>query len=156
MKEPKKLKITPEGYEQIQKELKKLYTEKRVKIIEDLKIAYDFGDLRENSEFDAAKDAQRNCDNQIKRIENLLNHMEIVTEKEKNIVSIGTTVTIEYLADNEKETYKIVSPLEVSPSENKISNESPMGKALYGSKLNDIVEINSPIGKYKIKIIDIF
>ncbi len=148
------IKMTQNGYEQAEKELLNLY-EKRRKIIEDLRIAYDFGDLRENSEFDAARDAQNMCDKMIRKLENLLQHVVIVNSLEKDFVSLGSIVTIEYLEEGEKETFQIVSSLEISFFDKKISDVSPMGKALYGKKKNSIVEVDGPVGSYKVKIVNI-
>ena len=147
-----KIKMTQDGYENIKKELLKLYQETRPQIIEQLKIAYEFGDLRENSEFDSAKDAQNLCDLKIKRLENLLKNAIIIKENEKNQVNIGSIVTIRYLEDQEEETYQLVGVTETSSSINKISNVSPMGKALCGAKKGDIISITSPNGEYKVEI----
>lgn len=155
MKKQEKNKITRKGYEKIQKELLKLYQETRPKVIEQLRIAYDFGDLRENSEFDAAKLEQHLCDQKIKKLENLLSHAIIVDENEVDRVSIGTEVTIEYLEDHELETFQIVGSSETGLDGNQISSESPMGRALFGNKKDDIVEIASPNGIYKVKVISI-
>ena len=148
------IKMTQNWYEQAEKELLNLY-EKRRKIIEDLRIAHDFGDLRENSEFDAARDAQNMCDKMIRKLENLLQHVVIVNSLEKDFVSLGSIVTIEYLEEGEKETFQIVSSLEISFFDKKISDVSPMGKALYGKKKNSIVEVDGPVGSYKVKIVNI-
>lgn len=152
----KPVKMTAEGYEKAQQELKSLYSEKRPKIIDELKKAYDFGDLRENSEFDAAKEAQAICDKRIHLLEKMLKNVEIVDNNGYDKVNIGSKVKIQFLADCEEEIYELVGPLETSISENKISVESPMGKALYGKRLNAIVEIDSPSGTYKVKIVKIF
>lgn len=154
MDNKKEIKITVEGYEQLKKELKYLL-EKREEIITDLKIAYDFGDLRENSEFDSAKQRQALCDKRIKIIEYTLSHAIIVKHKNKKIVDIGSTVTLEYLEDKSKEIYKIVGPEEISIEENKISYQSPLGKAIMGKKNLDIVTISSPTGDFQVKIIKI-
>lgn len=147
--------MTREGYKQVEKELLKLYKETRPKIIADLRIAYDYGDLRENSEFDAARDAQNLCDARIRRLENLLNHALIVDNLDKNRITVGSVVTIEYLNDGELETFQIVSFLETNALGNKISDISPMGSALCGSAVNEIVEIASPNGNYMVKVVRI-
>ena len=139
MKKQEKNKMTRNGYEKIQKELLKLYQETRPKVIEQLRIAYDFGDLRENSEFDAAKLEQHLCDQKIKKLENLLNNTIIVEENEVNQVSIGSEVTIEYLEDHELEKFQIVGSSEMGLGGNQISSESPMGRALFGNKKDNIV-----------------
>lgn len=155
MNNNEEIKITAKGYSELQKELKHLW-EQRKEIIKDLKIAYDFGDLRENSEFDAAKEKQALCDKQIKRIEYTLNHATIVNSREKNRICIGSKITIEYLEKKEQETYELVGPNEIGLEDNKISYQSPLGSALIGKKENEIIKISSPIGEYQVKIIKIF
>lgn len=147
--------MTREGYEQVEKELLKLYKETRPKIIADLRIAYDYGDLRENSEFDAARDAQNLCDARIRRLENLLNHALIVDNLDKNRITVGSVVTIEYLNDGELETFQIASFLETNALGNKISAVSPMGSTLCGRSVNEVVEIASPNGNYMVKVVRI-
>lgn len=113
------IKITSTGYKKLQKELKQLW-KKREEIVKDLKIAYDFGDLRENSEFDSAKLRQEQCDKRIKQIEYILCHATIVNNKNKSIVDIGARVIVEYLEDQEQIIYEIVGKEEVAIEENKI------------------------------------
>ncbi len=99
--------------------------------------------------------AEHLCNEQIKKLEHLLNTGIIIEKKKKNTIDIGSIVTIEYLDDLSKETFEIVTALEVSIIKNKISSSSPMGKALIGKKKGEILTIDSPTGLYKIKIIDI-
>ncbi|MCI9280402.1 MAG: transcription elongation factor GreA [Bacilli bacterium] len=149
-----KQKLSPSNYKNLQTELSKWY-KKRNQVIEELRLAYEFGDLRENSEFDSAKMAEHLCNEQIKKLEHLLNTGIIIENQKKNTIDIGSIVTIEYLDDLSKETFEIVTALEVSIIKNKISSSSPMGKALIGKKKGEILTIDSPTGLYKIKIIDI-
>ena len=111
--------------------------------------------MRENSEFDAAKNAQNLCDKRIKRLESLLGCAQIVEKLDKDRVMVGSFVTIEYLANCGLETFQIVSALETTSLGNKISDVSPMGKALCGHTWNEVVEISSPSGNYKVKIVRI-
>lgn len=150
-----KIKLTRKEYNNLKKDLTKLYKETRPKIIEQLKIAYDFGDLRENSEFDSAKMEQHICDQKIKKLENILKYAIIIETDETKQINIGSTVIIEYLDNLEQDHFQIVGTSEVGIDRNCISCESPMGKALCDSKLNDIVEIKSPNGTYKVKVISI-
>ena len=150
-----KIKLTRKEYNNLKKDLTKLYKETRPKIIEQLKIAYDFGDLRENSEFDSAKMEQHICDQKIKKLENILKYAIIIETDETKQINIGSTVIIEYLDNLEQDHFQIVGTSEVGIDRNCISCESPMGKALCDSKLNDIVEIKSPNGTYKVKVIRI-
>ena len=149
-----KSKLTQTSYKNLQAELSKWY-QKRTQVVEELRIAYEFGDLRENSEFDAAKMAEHLCNEQIKKLEHLLNTSEIIENNQKDRVDLGSIVTLEYLEDSSSDTFEIVTALEVSIKENKISPTSPMGKALLGKTKGDIITVDSPTGPYKIKIIDI-
>lgn len=149
-----KSKLSPSSYKNLQEELKKWY-QKRNEIIEQLRIAYDFGDLRENSEFDSAKMAEHLCNTQIKKIEHILNNCILIDTPKKDTISDNSIVTLEYLEDASIETFEIVASLEVSITENKISLSSPMGKSLIGKKKGDIITVDSPNGSYKIKIIEI-
>lgn len=144
--------ITLKGYKNVQKEILRLYQEKRPQIIEDLKVACDFGDLRENSEFDAVKEAQGKCDKRIRELESLLTKAQIIDDYEKGKVCLGSKVTIRNLDTQEEETYNIVSTLEVGLSEGNISVLSPVGKALYNRNLHEVVKIDSPQGQYQVKI----
>lgn len=155
MNNKQELKITSKGYNEMQKELKHLW-KKRKEIIRDLKIAYDFGDLRENSEFDAAKQRQALCDKRIQKVEYILKHATIVNSTEKNRVDIGSKITIEYLEEKEQETYELVGIEEASITEHKISYQSPLGSAVIGKRENEIIKISSPTGEYQVKIIKIF
>lgn len=149
-----KQKLSPSNYKNLQTELSKWY-KKRNQVIEELRLAYEFGDLRENSEFDSAKMAEHLCNEQIKKLEHLLNTGIIIENHKKKTIDIGSIVTIDYLDDLSKETFEIVTALEVSIIKNKISPSSPMGKALIGKKKGEILTIDSPTGLYKIKIIAI-
>ncbi len=106
-----KIKMAETGYKKCQEELKKLYTETRPKIISELRIAYDYGDLRENSEFDAAKEAQRQCENRIKTLEKMLENAIILPKNNTTKITIGSKVTIEYIETKEQETYQIVNAI---------------------------------------------
>lgn len=153
--EQEKIIMTPEGYKKCKKELLKLHQEVRPKIVEELRVAYDFGDLRENAEFDYAKESLRKCEEKIKFLEHMLHQAEIEENKDENKVSIGSTVTIEYLDSKEKETFQIVNSIEMDIKNNKISNLSPVGKSLYNAKLNDIITITTPLNQNQVKIIQI-
>lgn len=147
--------VTSEGLEEMKKELEYLKMEKRPAIIQDLKEARALGDLSENAEYDAARKEQREVDYRIKELEKSIEHGIIISETKNGKVSIGSTIEIKYIDDNEIEEYTIVGSKEADPFTNKISNESPLAKALLNKKEKDIVDVDSPNGKYKVEIMKI-
>lgn len=153
----KEVLLTQEGYDNLEKELEYLKTEKRTEIAERIKVALGFGDLSENSEYDEAKNAQAQNEVKIANLENKLRYAKIIDESEidTKTVQVGNTVEIEDLEYNEREKYTIVGSTEVDLSLNRISNESPIGQALLGAKKNQTVEANTPGGIVKYKIISI-
>ena len=155
--EEKEVILTQEGYDNLEKDLNILKTEKRAEIAERIKIALGFGDLSENSEYDEAKNAQAENEVKIVELENKLRHAKIIDEKEidTETVQIGNVVRVNDLEFNEKIDYTIVGSTEVNLAENKISNESPLGAALLGARKNQVVEVNAPAGIMKYKILSI-
>ena len=155
--EEKDVILTQEGYDNLDKELNYLKTEKRAEIAERIKVALGFGDLSENSEYDEAKTAQAENEVKIAELENKLRHAKIIDEKEidTDTVQIGNTVKVLDIEFNEKVEYTIVGSTEVDLAENKISNESPLGAALLGAKKNQTVDVNAPAGIMKYKILQI-
>lgn len=155
--EEKEVILTQEGYDRLEKDLNYLRTEKRAEIAERIKIALGFGDLSENSEYDEAKNAQAENEAKIAELENKVRYAKIIDEKEidTKTVQIGNTVTLYDIEFEEEVEYTIVGSTEVNLTENKISNESPIGKALLGAKKGTIIEVNAPAGiiKYEIKSI---
>ena len=153
--EEKEVILTQEGFDKIEKELEYLRTEKRAEIAERIKVALGFGDLSENSEYDEAKNAQAENEAKIAELENKVRYAKIIDEKEINTktVQIGNTVTLYDVEFDEEVEYTIVGSTEVNLAENKISNESPIGKALLGTKRGEIVEVDAPAGiiKYEIR-----
>ena len=149
--------LTQEGYDNLDKELNYLKTEKRAEIAERIKVALGFGDLSENSEYDEAKTAQAENEVKIAELENKLRHAKIIDEKEidTDTVQIGNTVKVLDIEFNEEVEYTIVGSTEVNLAENKISNESPLGEALLGAKKNETVDVNAPAGVMQYKILDI-
>ncbi len=149
--------LTQEGYDNIEKELEYLKTEKRSEIAERIKVALGFGDLSENSEYDEAKNAQAQNEIKIADLENKLRYAKIIDESEidTKVVQIGNTVKVRDLEFNEDFEYTIVGSTEVDLSQNKISNESPIGLALLGAKKNQIVEVQIPDGIAKYKVLSI-
>ena len=155
--EEKDVILTQEGYDNLDKELNYLKTEKRAEIAERIKVALGFVDLSENSEYDEAKTAQAENEVKIAELENKLRHAKIIDEKEidTDTVQIGNTVKVLDIEFNEEVEYTIVGSTEVNLAENKISNESPLGEALLGAKKNETVDVNAPAGVMQYKILDI-
>lgn len=153
----KEFPMTQSGYEQLQEELEQLKTVKRPEVVEKIKVARSFGDLSENSEYDAAKDEQGFVEQEITKTEEMLRHAKIIEENNnKNEVQLGNTVTFTELPDGDEEKYQIVGSAEADPFEGKISNESPIAKSLLGAKLNDEINVPLPNGNdMKVKIISI-
>ncbi len=155
MSNTKEVYLTEEGLEQIKEELNYLKLEKRPEIVQALKDARAQGDLSENAEYDAARGDQAVVEAKIQELEQMLEKAVIITDVNKDVVSIGTRVTIEYVDDAECEEYSIVGSKEADPFLNKISNESPIAKAIMGMKIGDRVSVDSPNGKYDVKIVKI-
>ena len=153
----KKVVLTPEGVKNLEAELEYLKVTKRREVAEKIKIARGFGDLSENAEYDAAKDEQGKMEIRIAEIEKMLRNAEIVDESDVdvNVVGICAKVTVLDLEFDEEETFMIVGSTEADPNKNKISDESPIGKALIGHAKGDIVDIETPGGTIQFKIIDI-
>ena len=150
----KKIDLTEEGLEKVKQELDKLRSEDRPRIIQALKDARAQGDLSENADYDAARAEQAKVEGRIQELEYMLDNHNIIAVS-KDVVGMGSTVEIVYVDDNEKDEYKIVGPTEVDVAENKISNESPIGKSICGHKKGDVCEVESPNGTYKVKITSI-
>ena len=155
MPEKKKTYLTEEGLNDLKKELDYLKNEKRPEVIQALKEARALGDLSENAEYDAARSEQAEVEGKIASIEAMLENAEVIKDVNTNKVSIGTTVTLKYLEDDEVDTYTIVGSKEADPFDNKISNESPIAKAIIGSKKGELVTVDSPNGKYQVEILEI-
>ena len=155
--EEKEVILTQEGFDNLEKELNYLRTEKRAEIADRIKVALGFGDLSENSEYDEAKTAQAENEVKIVELENKLRNAKIIDEKEidTDVVQIGNIVKVLDMEFDEKIEYTIVGSTEVNLAENKISNESPLGEALIGAKKNEVVEVNAPAGIMKYKILSI-
>ena len=155
--EEKEVLLTKEGYENLEKELEFLKTEKRTEISERIKVALGFGDLSENSEYDEAKNAQAENEIKIAELENKLRYAKIIDESEINTktVQVGNKVKIYDMEFEEELEYTIVGSTEVNLAENKISNESPIGSALIGAKKNQVIEAQTPGGVAKYKVLEI-
>ena len=151
----KEIFLTKKGIEDVALELDNLKQNVRPEVISQIKEARAQGDLSENAEYHAARDRQGQVEARIKELEYLLDNAIIIEESSKDIVSIGSTVEIKYIDDDEIEEYSIVGSTEADPFENKISNESPIAKGIMGKKIKDVVTIESPNGSYDIEILSI-
>ena len=149
--------LTQEGFDKLEAELNYLKTEKRTEIAERIKVARGFGDLSENSEYDEAKNAQAENEQQIAELEIKIRHAKVIYSKEiyTKTVQIGNTVKLYDEEFEEEVIYTIVGSTEVNIAENKISNESPIGKALLGRKKGEVVDVEAPDGIIKFKILAI-
>ena len=149
--------LTSEGYLELETELNYLKTDKRKEVLNSLKEARALGDLSENAEYDSAREEQGKLEARIKEVEYILEHATIIddAQTEKDKVTIGSTVSLQYDGDDEVEEYRIVGSQEADPFNNKISNESPIAMAILGKKVGDMAEVDSPNGTYKVKIVKV-
>ncbi|MCK4260641.1 MAG: transcription elongation factor GreA [Halanaerobiales bacterium] len=148
--------LTHEGFEKLENELQHLKSVRRREIAKRIKLAREFGDISENSEFDEAKNEQAFVEGRIREIEQLLRNAEIVEDEyDSDSVSLGKDVTLRDLDTDQEVTYHLVGSVEADPLNCKISNESPLGKAILGKKVGDIVDIHAPIGIIKYEILGI-
>ena len=147
--------LTEEGLAELKKELENLINVRRPENIQAIKEARALGDLSENAEYDAARNEQAQIEARIQQLEKMLENVSIIADVSNETVGIGNTVSIKYVDDDEEEEYKIVGSQEADPFESKISNESPIAKALFEHKVGDIVTVESPNGSYEVEIIEI-
>ena len=157
MTEEKTFPRTLEGKKKHENELEEYRLKRRPEVIKRIKIARSYGDLSENSEYESAKDEQAMVESRIAQIENMLQYAEIIDNEDvdKDEVSMGRTITIQELPDEEPEEYQIVGESESDPFNGKISNESPMAKGLLGHKVGEVVEVEVPNGTIKLKIVKV-
>ncbi|UZW14028.1 transcription elongation factor GreA [Clostridium pasteurianum] len=157
MSEVKKYVMTYEGLKKLEEELEYLKTTKRKEVTEKIKVALSFGDLSENSEYDEAKNDQAFLEGRIIQLENMLKNATIVDEADipKDKVNVGSLVKVKDYEFDEEVDFLIVGSAEADPLKNKISNESPIGSALIGKKVGEIVEVQVPDGINKFEILEI-
>lgn len=150
----KRYQMTADGKKKLQDELRNLKLVKRPEVIERIKVARSFGDLSENSEYDSAKDEQSAVESRIQQVEEMLKYADVIDADsvDPNEVSIGKTVTYTEVGTNDPETYTIVGSDESDPLNGKISNNSPIAKALLGKKTGDKVTISTPGGQFDVEI----
>jgi transcription elongation factor GreA len=148
--------VTPEGLQQLEEELTYLQTEKREELSRKLEAAIAQGDLKENADYHDAKDEQGFVEARIRDIEDSLRRAQIIDENgPSDVVRVGSTVTVSEEGFDEEETYVIVGAAEADPAEGRISNESPIGQALLGSRVGDVTMAETPDGALKFAIISI-
>jgi transcription elongation factor GreA len=150
--------LTPEGYKKLKAEIEHLSTDKRREVADRIRIARQFGDIAENAEYDDAKNDQMLLEHRIARLEDQLRNARVIEKKEisSDVVSVGSTVRLRDVDAKQTVEYYIVGSAEANPSENKLSNESPVGKAIMGHKKGETVEVTTPRGaRLKYKILEI-
>lgn len=156
MANEKQYPMTMAGKQKLEEELEQLKTVKRKEVVERIKIARSFGDLSENSEYDSAKEEQGFVEGRITTIESMLRNALIIEESgASDVVSLGKTVSFVELPDGDEEEYTIVGSAEADPFEGRISNDSPIAKALLGRKVDDIVKLTTPGGDMEVRIVSI-
>jgi transcription elongation factor GreA len=149
--------LTPDGYEALRQELDMLRTDRRREIAERIRVAREFGDIAENAEYDDAKNEQAMLEHKIAQLEERLANARVIDTREvdTSVVSVGSVVRLRDVDAKETVEYHIVGSAEANPAERKLSNESPVGKAIMGRKKGETVEVAAPRGKLKFKIMDI-
>ena len=146
--------LTPEGKAKLEKELERLKKEKRPEVAANLKAAIQEGDISENAGYEESKREQAFVEGRIREIENILADAEIVQESDsEGAIDVGSRVTISEQGVSESETYQIVGSAEADPSEGRISNVSPLGKALIGNHVGDEIEVDTPAGMLSFEIV---
>jgi transcription elongation factor GreA len=149
--------LTPEGYEKLKQEIEHLSNDKRREVADRIRVAREFGDISENAEYDDAKNEQAMLEHKIATLEERLLAARVIEadDVDTSVVSIGSKVRLKDVDANETVEYFIVGSAEANPAEHKLSNESPVGKAIMGKKKGETVEVSAPRGSLKFKIIDI-
>jgi len=149
--------LTKEGYNALKKEIEDLSTRRRREVAERIKVAREFGDIAENAEYDSAKNEQAMLEARIAKLEERLASARVIEKRDnlKDVVSVGSTVRLRDVDAKQTFEYRIVGSAEANPAELKLSNESPVCKAIMGRKKGDTVEVAAPRGKLKFKIMDI-
>ena len=151
--------FTKEGLEKIEEELEYLKSVARAEVAAKIKVALGYGDLSENAEYDHAKNEQAKLEEKIAKLENMIRNAVIIEEEklDKDVIHVGSKVTVYEKESDDEDEYTIVGSAEANPLEGKISNESPIGNALLGKKVGDIVSIEVPDGiiNYEVKAISI-
>lgn len=157
MEDKKEILLTQEGYQKLEDEVEFLKTVRRREVADRIKVAISFGDISENAEYDEAKNEQAQMEERIIKLENMIRKAVIIDESniDVNVVTIGSIVKVNDVEFDEEVEYVIVGSAEADPYDGKISNESPVGKALLGKSTGDVVEVQVPDGVAKFEILEI-
>ena len=149
--------LTAEGYEKLKQEIEYLSNDKRREVAERIRHAREFGDINENAEYDDAKNEQALLEHRIAQLEERLLSARVISKKDvaKDVVSVGSMVKLKDMQAGKTVEYRIVGSADANPAEHKLSNESPVGKAILGHKKGEVVEVVAPRGALKFKILDI-
>jgi transcription elongation factor GreA len=149
--------LTPEGYEKLKQEIEYLRNDRRREVADRIRVAREFGDIAENAEYDDAKNEQAMLEHKIAQLEERLLHARVIDtgDVDTSVVSVGSKVRLRDVDAKETVEYHIVGSAEANPAEQKLSNESPVGKAIMGRKKGETVEVAAPRGSLKFKIMDI-
>ena len=149
--------LTPEGYEKLKQEIEILSTERRREVADRIRVARDFGDITENAEYDDAKNEQAMLEHKIAQLEDRLVNARVIRsgDVDLSVVSVGAKVRLRDVDAKQTFEYTIVGSAEANPAESKLSNESPVGRAIIGKKKGETVEVSAPRGSLKYKILDI-
>ena len=149
--------LTPEGYEKLKQEIDFLSNDKRREVADRIRVAREFGDIAENAEYDDAKNEQAMLEQRIALLEERMTAARVISKKEvpKDVVGVGSKVKLRDVDAKETVEYHIVGSAEADPSAHKLSNESPVGRAIIGKKKGETVEVSAPRGSLKFKILEI-
>ena len=149
--------VTDEGLKKLQDELEYLKSTKRKEVVEAIRVALSFGDLSENSEYDEAKTEQGKTESRILELEEMLKNVKVISDHEikTDSVNVGNVVKVHDEEFDEELDYVLVGSTEANPAENKISDQSPIGKALIGAKVGDVVTFETPVGEAHLKVLEI-
>lgn len=149
--------VTDEGLKKLQEELEYLKTTKRKEVVEAIRVALSFGDLSENSEYDEAKTEQGKTESRIQELEEMLKHVKVISEHDikTDVVNVGNIVKVLDIDFDEEIEYSVVGSTEANPMLNRVSDQSPIGKAIIGAKVGDTVSFMTPGGEASLKILEI-
>lgn len=149
--------VTDEGLKKLQEELEYLKTTKRKEVVEAIRVALSFGDLSENSEYDEAKTEQGKTESRIQELEEMLKHVKVISEHDikTDVVNVGNVVKVLDIDFDEEIEYSVVGSTEADPTLNRVSDQSPIGKAIIGAKVGDTVTFMTPGGEASLKILEI-
>lgn len=149
--------LTAEGLKKLEDELENLRSVKRHEVAERIKVAIGYGDISENSEYDDAKNEQAFIEGRILELEQMISTATVIDSavNKEGVVMLGSTVVVKDMEFGDEETYTIVGTTEADPSKNRISNESPVGAAILGQKVNSVVQVHTPAGELSYQILEV-